>query len=68
MVVAEVRPGVEPGEELARGLGVHLRARLGVAVEVELLGPGETAAFTGLERRQKPVRLIDDRDRPPDGG
>lgn len=60
-VVAEVRAGVEPTADLARDLGGHLRARLGVAVGVELAAPGETAASTGVERRQKPVRLLDER-------
>lgn len=57
-VVAEVRPGVEPAPALAREVARHLRARLGVSVEVELVGPGETAPLTGIESRQKPVRLI----------
>ena len=60
-VVAEVRAGVEPTADLARDLGGYLRARFGVAVEVELAAPGGTAALTGVERRQKPVRLLDER-------
>ena len=39
----------------------HLRARLGVGISVELVGPGETASLSGIETRQKPIRLIDDR-------
>ena len=38
-----------------------LRQKLGVQVDVELVGPGETAPLTGLEVRQKPIRLIDGR-------
>ena len=38
-----------------------LRQKLGVEVAVELVGPGETAPLTGLEVRQKPIRLIDGR-------
>ncbi len=38
-----------------------LRQRLGVSVEVELVAPGGTAALTEIERRQKPIRLIDRR-------
>jgi phenylacetate-CoA ligase len=38
-----------------------LRARLGVEVEVELCAPGATAEATGIETRQKPIRLIDRR-------
>lgn len=57
-VVAEVRPGVERSADLAAEVARHLRARLGVSVEVELVGAGETAPLTGIESRQKPVRLI----------
>ena len=32
----------------------------GVRLSIELVAPGETAALTGLEQRQKPMRLIDD--------
>ena len=59
-VVAEVRPGIERSPALAREVAGHLRARLGVSVEVELVGAGETAHLTGIESRQKPVRLIDE--------
>jgi phenylacetate-CoA ligase len=38
-----------------------LRARLGVDVEVALEDPGALAPLTGIETRQKPVRLIDRR-------
>ena len=38
----------------------HLREQLGVRLSIELVAPGETAALTGLEQRQKPMRLIDD--------
>ena len=61
-VVAEVRPGVERSADLAAEVARHLRARLGVSVEVELIGAGETAPLTGIESRQKPVRLIDQTD------
>ena len=60
IVVAEVRSGVERSPGLAEEIAGHLRARLGVSVEVELVGAGETAHLTGIESRQKPVRLIDD--------
>jgi phenylacetate-CoA ligase len=36
-----------------------LRAKLGVEVGVELVAPGALAALTGIESRQKPVRLQD---------
>jgi phenylacetate-CoA ligase len=38
-----------------------LRARLGVEVRVTLEVPGALAAMTGIESRQKPIRLIDKR-------
>ena len=38
-----------------------LRTRLGVAIAVEVVGPGETAPLTQIESRQKPIRLIDAR-------
>ena len=38
-----------------------LRTRLGVGIAVEVVGPGETAALTQIESRQKPIRLIDAR-------
>lgn len=38
-----------------------LRTRLGVAIAVELCAPGETATATGIETRQKPIRLVDER-------
>ena len=57
-VVVEVCPGIEPAPALEREVAGHLRARLGVSVEVELVGAGETAHLTGIDARQKPVRLI----------
>ncbi len=47
--------------EMAGAMEAVLRTRLGVAIAVELRAPGETAAMTGIETRQKPVRLIDER-------
>ncbi len=38
-----------------------LRQRLGVAVRVDLVGPGETARLSQVDSRQKPIRLIDER-------
>ncbi|MFM7533475.1 MAG: phenylacetate--CoA ligase family protein [Rubrivivax sp.] len=38
-----------------------LRRRLGVEVQVELVAPTSLAPLTGIETRQKPVRLIDQR-------
>lgn len=58
-VVVEVRGTA--GEGLEQDLRAFLRARLGVEVGVSLVGPGETAALTLVESRQKPIRLIDHR-------
>jgi phenylacetate-CoA ligase len=38
-----------------------LRARLGVELAVVLAQPGEIKDLTGIESRQKPMRLIDRR-------
>ncbi|WP_374669175.1 phenylacetate--CoA ligase family protein [Ramlibacter sp.] len=38
-----------------------LRARLGVEMQVALCAPGDLAELTGIEKRQKPIRLIDKR-------
>jgi len=59
-VLVEVRAGAERGG-LAAELAALLRQKLGVEVGVELTDPGGTTALTGLESRQKPVRLIDTR-------
>ena len=39
----------------------HLKAKLGVDVAVDLVPPQSLAALTGVEARQKPIRLIDER-------
>ncbi len=51
----------ERSDALKDAIESHLRTRLGVGVSVELADPGETAADTGIETRQKPIRLIDER-------
>lgn len=59
-VRVEVRDRNEPLALVAAFAGL-LRARLGVDVEVALEDPGALAPLTGIETRQKPVRLIDRR-------
>ncbi len=58
VVVAEV---ARPGPELPERMRRLLKDKLGIAVAVELVGRGETASLTEVERRQKPIRLVDER-------
>ncbi len=55
-VTLESRGGSDVGD-----LADLLRRGLGVEVEVVLVAPGETAAATEIDTRQKPLRLIDGR-------
>ena len=57
-VVAEVSTG---DRDVAQRMRALLKRRLGIEVQLELAGRGETAALTQIERRQKPIRLIDER-------
>ena len=45
----------------AAELAEKLKQGLGVEVEIALCGPGGTAAATEIDKRQKPLRLIDER-------
>ena len=49
------------GETLAETYREILRRKTGVAVEVAFAAPGALAERTGIESRQKPLRLIDER-------
>jgi acetylornithine deacetylase/succinyl-diaminopimelate desuccinylase-like protein len=42
---------------------IAARRKIGIEVAVELVGRGETAALTGVDTRQKPIRLIAERGR-----
>ncbi len=55
-VTLESRGGTDAGQ-----LAAMLRQGLGVEVVVKLVGVGETAAATQIDVRQKPIRLIDER-------
>lgn len=57
VVTIETRGGSNAAE-----LSEVLRRGLGVEVGVRLCAPGETAAATQIETRQKPIRLIDERE------
>lgn len=52
----------EQSQELSKRIGALLKAKLGIAVNIKFASKGETAALTGVEHRQKPIRLIDERD------
>lgn len=60
-VLVEVRVGAPERRALAERWGELLRRKLGVEVRVECVDPGATAPLTEVERRQKPLRLIDNR-------
>jgi phenylacetate-CoA ligase len=57
-VMVEVR---EPGATDAGAYRELLRRKLGLDVDVALRAPRELAALTGIDSRQKPIRLIDER-------
>ena len=60
-VLVETRVDRVSDAKLAKDIANALRRRLGVELAVELVAPGATAPLTGIEVRQKPVRLIDTR-------
>ena len=57
-VTVEVREG---DGNLVNRMRALLKRKLGIAVDLRLAGKGETAAWTEIDRRQKPLRLIDER-------
>ncbi len=57
----EVLSGRSQDASLERAFAELLRARLGVEVRPELCPPASLADQTEIERRQKPIRLIDRR-------
>jgi phenylacetate-CoA ligase len=56
IVMIESRGGTDPAQ-----LAEILRRGLSVEVRIELVGPGETAALTQVDVRQKALRLRDER-------
>jgi len=60
-VMAEIKG--EAGEILRDRLHQKLRQGLGVDINVELVADGETNPHTEIDQRQKPIRLIDRRER-----
>ena len=57
-VVAEVRSG---DDDLVQHMRAILKNALGIEVGIELVSGGATAALTQVDRRQKPIRLVDER-------
>jgi len=58
-IMVEWRGEAGPAEH--HNVSAVLRERLGVEVGIELVAPGDTAALTEIESRQKPRRLRDER-------
>jgi phenylacetate-CoA ligase len=61
VVWAELRAGIEADAARLEAWQTLLRSRLGVEMQVRLVGPGALAERTGVESRQKPIRLVDRR-------
>jgi phenylacetate-CoA ligase len=62
-VQLEVGAPAEDHDGIGGAFAELVKTRLGVSVAVEPVGPGALAAETGLETRQKAIRLIDNRQR-----
>jgi phenylacetate-CoA ligase len=60
-VMVELAAGFEDSVARRADLKSLLKQRLGVEVEIALVPAGSLAPLTGLEARQKPIRLIDER-------
>ncbi len=60
-VMAEITAAPEAYAQLLPVYQDLLKAKLGIAVDVELVAPGALSHLTGIETRQKPVRLLDTR-------
>jgi phenylacetate-CoA ligase len=60
-VVAEVTANPSTHAALRPIYASLLKSKLGIAVHVEFAAPGELKELTGIERRQKPIRLLDRR-------
>jgi len=60
-LTVQVETATPDDAHLADEFAALLRQRLGVEMQVALAAPGTLAPLTGIETRQKPVRLIDRR-------
>ena len=63
-VRVEVAAGRENDAQLAERFAAILKQHFGVQMNVALAALGSLAPLTGIESRQKPIRLIDNRDKP----
>ncbi|MBU3023523.1 phenylacetate--CoA ligase family protein [Aestuariibacter sp. A3R04] len=61
IVMAEVAVPREQRDTLTPVYKALLKQKIGIAVEVELVGEGELTPMTQVDVRQKPIRLIDER-------
>jgi phenylacetate-CoA ligase len=61
VVMVEATESCSDRDRLKAKLSELLTARVGVDLVVEIVGPNQLAPVTGLEARQKPIRLIDSR-------
>jgi phenylacetate-CoA ligase len=59
LVIAEVNS--DGREALLPIFEATLKQKIGIEVGVELVGEGETAPLTEIDKRQKPLRLQDNR-------
>lgn len=62
-VQIEVQAPSEQYEALEAHYKTLLKSKIGIAVAVAFKAPGELAELTGIHRRQKPIRLLDQRDK-----
>ena len=60
-LLVSVESTAQPTDENLRDYRELLKRKLGVEVQVELVPPKTLSALTGVETRQKPVRLLDKR-------
>lgn len=60
-MTVEVEVACTADEAMRSAYEAILRTRLGVEIAVAFAAPGALAAVTGIESRQKPIRLIDER-------
>ena len=63
-VVAEVTAGADAHAHLLPIYQELLKTKLGITVKVEFAAPGALRDVTGIETRQKPIRLLETRPDP----